>query len=59
MESIGPASFVVPSTFTPSSSNDDVTLEAIMAQIQRMDTRLGTLSDKLCQVNTRVGCIAR
>ena len=24
-----------------------------------MDTRLGTLSDKLCQVNTRVGCIAR
>ena len=59
MESIGPASFVVPSTFTPSSSNDDVTIEAIMAQIQCMDTRLGTLSDKLCQVNTRVGCIAR
>ena len=25
----------------------------------RMDARLDTLSDELCQVNTRVGCIAR
>ena len=24
-----------------------------------MDARLDTLSDELCQVNTRVGCIAR
>ena len=59
MESIGPVAFVVPSTFAPSSLNDDVTLEAIMAQLQRMDTYLDTLSDKLCQVNTRVGRIAR
>ena len=30
-----------------------------MAQLQCMDARLNTLSDELCQVNTRVGCIAR
>ena len=30
-----------------------------MAQLQRLDARLDTLSDKLCQVNTRVGRIAR
>ena len=30
-----------------------------MAQLQRMDARLDTLSDELCQVNTRVGHIAR
>ena len=30
-----------------------------MAQLQRMDARLNTLSDELCQVNTRVGRIAR
>ena len=36
-----------------------VTLEAVMAQLQRMDARLDTLSDELCQVNTRVGRIAR
>ena len=30
-----------------------------MAQLQRMDARLDTLSDELCQVNTCVGCIAR
>ena len=30
-----------------------------MAQLQRMDTRLDTLSTKLYQVNVRVGCIAR
>ena len=30
-----------------------------MAQLQRMDARLNTLSDELCQVNTRVNCIAR
>ena len=59
MESIGPVAFVVPSTFAPSSLNDDVTLEAIMAQLQCMDARLDTLSDELCQVNTHAGCIAR
>ena len=30
-----------------------------MVQLQRMDARLDTLSDELCQVNTRVGRIAR
>ena len=30
-----------------------------MAQLQRVDARLNTLSDELCQVNTRVGRIAR
>ena len=30
-----------------------------MAQLQRMDACLDTLSDELCQVNTRVGRIAR
>ena len=37
----------------------EVTLEDIMAQLQCMDARLNTLSDELCQVNTRVGCIAQ
>ena len=30
-----------------------------MAQLQCMDALLNTLSDELCQVNTRVNCIAR
>ena len=30
-----------------------------MAQLQRMDARLDTLSMELYQVNVRVGCIAR
>ena len=30
-----------------------------MAQLVRMDARLDTLSDELCQVNTRVGRIAQ
>ena len=30
-----------------------------MAQLQRMNARLDTLSDELCQVNTRVSRIAR
>ena len=28
-----------------------------MAQLERMDARLDTLSDELCQVNTRAGRI--
>ena len=36
-----------------------MTLDAIMVQLQRMDARLDTLSDKLCQVNTCVSCIAK
>ena len=30
-----------------------------MAQFQRIDARLDTLSDELCQMNTRVGRITR
>ena len=30
-----------------------------MTQLVRMDARLNTLSDELCQLNTRVGRIAR
>jgi len=29
-----------------------------MVQLQRMDARLDTLNDELCQVNTHIGCIA-
>ena len=36
-----------------------MTLEAIIAQLQRMDAWLDTLSDELCQVNTRVSHITR
>ena len=43
----------------PSSSAGGVTLEAVMGQLQHMDARLDTLSDELCQVNTRVSHIAR
>ena len=34
-------------------------MDAIIAQLQRMDARLDTLSIELFQVNTRVGHIAR
>ena len=37
----------------------DVTLKDIMAQLQRMDARLDTLSTELYQVNICVGHIAR
>ena len=47
-----------PSTFALSSSAGGVTLETIMAQLVRLDAHLDTLSDELCQVNTRVGRIA-
>ena len=53
-----PLTSSAPSTFTPSSVSG-VTLEAIMAQLEHMDARLGTLNDELCQVNTHVSCIAR
>ena len=48
-----------PSISAPSSSISKVTLKDIMAQLQRMDARLDTLSDELCQVNTRVGRITQ
>ena len=44
--------------YAPSSSGD-VSLRDIMAQLQRMDARLDTLSTELYQVNVRVGRIAR
>ena len=53
-----PASFA-PSTSAPSSLAGGVTLDAITAQLQHMDARLDTLSDELCQVNTRVSPISR
>ena len=43
-----------PSTSTPSSSTSDVSLGNIMAQLQRMDARLNTLSTELYQVNVHV-----
>ena len=46
------------STSAPSSAGG-VTLDAIMAQLQCMDARLDTLTNELCQVNTRIGRIAR
>ena len=54
-----PPASSAPSTSTPSSSAGGVALKAIMVYLMRMDACLDTLSDELCQVNTRVGCIAR
>ena len=48
-----------PSTSAPSSFTGGVTLEAIIVELVCMDARLDTFSDKLCQVNTRVGRITR
>ena len=48
-----PPSFSAPSTFAPSSSATGVTIEAIMAQLQRMEAefggRLDYLTDEICQ----------
>ena len=57
-ETVTPPTSSTPSTSTLSSSVGRVTLKAIMAQLVRMDSLLDTLSDKLCQVNTRVSRIA-
>ena len=59
MQTTAPSASTAPSTYTPSSSMGGVTLEAIMVQLMCMDAGLNTLSDELCQVNTRVGRIAR
>ena len=59
VETTDPTAFAVPSTTSPSSSTSDVTLEVVMAQLECMDAHLDTLTDKLCQVNTRVSRIAR
>ena len=47
------------STSTPSTSAGGVILDAIMAQLQRMDACLDTLSTELYQMNTCVDRIAR
>ena len=54
-----PPASSAPFTSTPSSSAGGVALKAIMVYLMRMDACLDILSDELCQVNTRVGCIAR
>ena len=56
---VAPPTPSTPSTSAPSYSMSRVTLKDIMAQLQRMDARLDTFRDELCQVNIRVGCIAR
>ena len=58
-ETTTPPTSSTPSTLASSSSAGGVTLEAIMAQLVRMDARLDTLNDELCQVNTSVGRIAQ
>ena len=48
-----------PSRSAPSFFSGDVTLGDVMAQLQRMDACLDTLSTKLYKVNVHVGRIAR
>ena len=52
-----PSASCAPSVSALSSSTSEVNSEAIIAQVVRLDARLNTLSDELCQVNTRVGHI--
>ena len=47
------------STSAPTSSTSNESLGDNMAQFQRMDARLNTLSTDIYQVNVHVGCIAR
>ena len=66
---IDPASFIILpsssaiSTSTPSSFATGVTLNSIMEQLQQMHAnfggRLDYLIDEMCQINTKIGCIAR
>ena len=56
---VAPPTPSAPSISASYSFTSRVTLEDIMVQLQRMDARLDTLSDELCQVNTHVGRIAR
>ena len=63
MNSTAPSSCFASSRSTPSasapSSSGDVSLEDVIAQLQRMDACLDILSKELCQVNIRVNRIAR
>ena len=56
--STGSTASAITSSFAPSSSAGDMTLDAIMAQLQCMDAHLDTFSYELSQVNTCVGRIA-
>ena len=62
-DSAAPSSHFAPSRSAPSasvpSSLGDVTLEDIMAPLQRMDAHLDIFSTELYQVNVRIGRIAR
>ena len=58
-DSAAPSSRSAPSTSTPPSSSSDVSLGDIMAQLQRMDASVDTLSTELYQVNVRVDRIAQ
>ena len=58
-DTAAPPTLLAPSTSAPSSSTSGVTLEDIMAQLQRMDAHHNTLSDEQCQVNTCVDRIAQ
>ena len=58
-QTTAPPTSLAPSTSAPSSSAGAVTLETIMAQLQRMDACFNTLNDELCQMNTCVSHIAR
>ena len=62
-DSTAPSFHCAPSRSTPSasapSSLGDVSLGDVMAQLQRTDARLDTLSTELYQVNVHVGHIAR
>ena len=64
MEKTDPTASAIPSSFAPSSSIvGGVTLEAIMAQLQRMQVdfggRLDYLTNEMCQMKTLEACIAR
>ena len=54
-----PSASSAPSISVPFSSASGVTFDAIMVQLQPMDAHHDTLSDELCQVNIRIGRIAR
>ena len=64
METTDPAaSAVLPSFSAPSTSaTSGMTLETIMAQLQWIEADFGGsldyLTDEMCQMNTRIGCIA-
>ena len=59
IKTAAPPASTAPSTSAPSSSVGGVTLEAIMAQLVRMDACLDTLNNELCQLNTYVNHIVQ